>query len=222
MKDQLKLELIQHMGSDQMIANAARVSTNTDTTNKPYEGLLGYLAGNGHLSPFEHNSITFRVEAPLFVRDQWVRHRTQSYNCLSLRYTNLDLDGPLQESFYIPDEFRPLENEGSKAHPKLLKKPDESLYESFMDSYFMTLSEARGAYNTIIAMGVAEEVARMVLPSCTMTKFYATANLRNWFAFVKERDSMDAQWEIRVLAREVSHILQDLFPVAWNALKEAM
>ena len=216
MTDQLQVELVQHVGSDEMIANAARVSTDRDNEDRPIEGLIRYLAKNKHLSPFEHNSTTFMVTAPLFVRDQWVRHRTQSYNSLSLRYTN----GALTESFYIPNEERPLVNEGKKSHPLLVTPPEPLLYAEMLDSYLDALHIASVAYETMVENGVAEEVARMVLPEATMTRFYATGNLRNWFAFVKERTAENAQWEIKQLAYQIRGMLYELYPISWNALLE--
>ena len=72
----------------------------------------------------------------------------------------------------------------------------------------------------MVREGVAEEVARMVLPEATMTRFYATANLRNWEAFVKERIAENAQWEIKLLAYDIDDILYELFPIAWTELRK--
>lgn len=210
----MDVTLIQNVGSDQMIADAARVSTNRDREDRPIEGLIKYLARNRHMSPFEHNSITFMIEAPLFVRDQWVRHRTQSYNSLSLRYTMLDNPEP----FYFPPPERPLVNQGSGAHPKFTKAPSTELYNATIDKLHPAYSAALEAYYALLEDGVAEEVARFVLPEATMTRFYATANLRNWAAFVKERTAENAQWEIKQLAEKISDTLNELFPIAWPAL----
>ena len=212
----MKVTLIQHMGSDQMVADAARVSTDRDRQDRPIEGLIKYLVRERHMSPLEHNSITFMVEAPLFVRDQWVRHRTQSYNSLSLRYTMLDNPEP----FYFPPPERPLVNQGSGAHPKFTKAPSTELYNATIDKLHQAYSAALEVYYAQLEDGVAEEVARNVLPEATMTRFYATANLRNWAAFVKERTAENAQWEIKQLALEVSQIMGELFPISWKALQE--
>lgn len=215
----MSVSLVQHVGSDEMIANAARVSTNTDNQGKSIEGLIKYLAKNHHLSPFEHNSITFMITAPLFVRDQWVRHRTQSYNVLSFRYTKLESDSIL-DLFYIPDQERPLVNSGSHAHPEFSTLPSIHLYNELVENLINSYENSYDTYLYLINQGVAEEVARSVLPSATMTRFYATANLRNWSQFCKERLAENAQWEIQKLAKQVDNYLESLFPIAWPALKQ--
>ena len=98
-----KVSYVQHVGNDKMIANAARVSFGNDNT-KPFtkrdEKLVKYLIEHKHTSPFEHNSITFLFEVPMFVRSQHMRHRTWAYNEISRRYTEVDMN------FYLPKEFR--------------------------------------------------------------------------------------------------------------------
>lgn len=217
MKNYLKVDLVQHVGSDEMVANAARVSTDSDNKGKSIEGLIKYLARSKHLSVFEHNSITFMVSAPLFVRDQWVRHRTQSYNILSFRYTDQESDHPM-ELFYFPDENRPLVNSGTKAHPKFDKAPTKYELACANDILHDAYADAYSSYLDLLEQGVASEIARAVLPSGTMTRFYATANLRNWYQFCKERLAENAQYEIRVCAEQVDKILAELFPISWPAL----
>lgn len=216
-KKLLRTTLIQYMGSDTMVADSARVSTDRDREGRQIEGLIRYLAREKHMSPFESCAATFMVEAPLFVRDQWVRHRTQSYNSLSLRYTALKGDMP----FYFPPADRPLVNEGSGAHPKFVEAPDEKMQENLIAMLMTSYSSAIDTYNELLEEGIAEEVARMVLPEGTMTRFYATANMRNWSAFVKERTAENAQWEIKQLANEISETMGELFPVSWAALLES-
>lgn len=206
------IELVQFWGSDQMVADAARVSTDRDREGRPIEGLIKYLARAGHASPFEHCGATFMVTAPLFVRDQWVRHRTQSYNALSLRYTR---NSP---EFYLPGSDRPLCNSGTPAHPKFDTAPTRAQHKSTIQTMQDAYDAAFDAYCALLEDGIAEEVARMVLPVGTKTRFYATANLRNWAAFVKERTAENAQWEIKKAAQELSHILAEKFPISWSAL----
>lgn len=209
----MEVTLIQYVGSDQMVADAARVSTDRDQdTGRPIEGLIKYLARAGHASPFEHCHATFMVEAPLFVRDQWVRHRTQSYNALSLRYTASKHD------YYYPPPSRPLVNAGTKAHPEFVKPPTQTQYTLAIDTMRGAFDAAKEAYEALLAQGVAEEVARNVLPEATMTRFYTTANLRNWVAFIKERTADNAQWEIKELALQIKAELLELFPISAKAL----
>lgn len=218
MTSQIRATLIQFASNDEMVAHAARVSTNTDFSDKPFEGTIRYLGRESHTSPFEHNMATFMIEAPLFVRDQWVRHRTQSYSSLSLRYVALAPDQNIEDLFYIPSPERPLVNQGSGAHPKFEKTPDVEMYETMKRETLRANKIAYETYTRLLEEGIASEVARNVLPENTMTRFYATANLLNWSRFVKERTAENAQWEIKRLAEDVSVYLGDLFPIAWEAL----
>ena len=208
----MKVTLIQHMGSDQMVADAARVSTDRDREDRPIAPLIKYLANNLHMSPFEHTSVTFMVEAPLFTAAQWMRHRTQSYNQLSFRYTQAG------EMFYYPPNNRPLTNDGSGAHPKFTEPPTPTQHKVVSGILHEHYTRSMEVYNQLLDTPCAEEVARIVLPTGTMTRFYATANLRNWAAFVKERTADNAQWEIKQLALQVKEHLLELFPIAAGAL----
>lgn len=219
----LGLELIQHSGSDNMVADAARVSTDRDRQGRQIQGLIEYLARERHMSPFEHCHITFMIKAPLFVRDQWVRHRTQSYNSLSLRYTKLpggEEDSiNLEDIFYYPPPNRPLENEGSASYPIFKQEPGLDEYSSVIKRLNKAYKTAYYSYLELLEVGVASEVARSVLPEGTLTRFYATANLRNWEAFVKERTEVNAQWEIKQLAKAIDGCLSGLYPISWGALR---
>ena len=208
----MKVTLIQHMGSDQMIADAARVSTDRDREDRPIAPLIKYLARESHVSPFESCTATFMVEAPLFTAAQWMRHRTQSYNQLSLRYT------AAQDNFYYPQSHRPLTNEGSGAHPKFTQAPTPTQHKVVSGILHEHYTRSMEVYNQLLDVPCAEEVARMVLPTGTMTRFYATANLRNWAAFVQLRTADNAQWEIKQLALQVKEHLLELFPIAAAAL----
>ena len=208
----MKVTLMQYMGSDQMVADAARVSTDRDREDRPIAPLIKYLAKYGHESPFEHTSVTFMVEAPLFTAAQWMRHRTQSFNQLSFRYTQAN------EMFYYPPAERPLTNEGSGAHPKFTEAPTPTQHKVVSGILREHYKRSINTYNQLLDAPCAVEVARMVLPTGTMTRFYATANLRNWVAFVKERTAENAQWEIKQLALQVKEHLLELFPIAAGAL----
>ena len=123
-----KVETVQNMGSDEMIARAARVSTGKDLLDQDkIEGLIGYLVRERHTSPLESCVVTFRIEAPIFVAREWMRHRTQSYNELSLRYTESDCE------FYVPPADRPLVNDGSSAHPELVQGTEDQKQVTFSE-----------------------------------------------------------------------------------------
>ena len=111
----MHVELIDAMGDDNTICQAARVSTGNDVKDyKESAGLINYLWREGHTSPFEHVTATFRVEVPLFIARQMMRHRTFSYNEISGRYSKLE------PKFWLPDTERPLENKGSGANGERL------------------------------------------------------------------------------------------------------
>lgn len=217
---EVQADLIQHMGSDAMIANAARVSTGQvgEYDDAKDAGLIRYLMRKKHGSPFEHNSMTFLVEAPIFVAREFMRHRAGfSYNEVSGRYS------VLEPKFYVPAEGRPLVNVGSSANPKfeagdnqqvyLTRKVLESAYEeSWMD------------YRTLIQQGIGNEVARMVLPLGIMTSFYVTCNARSLMAFLALRTSdagvSNPQHEIELVAKKLEEQFAILFPKTYASFNE--
>lgn len=210
-RNDIKVDLAQHWGSDELIAQAARTSTGGEDSDK-IRGLIGYLLRNAHWSPFEHCGATFRVEAPLFVRDQWVRHKSQSFSVQSFRF------GEAQPEFYVPGPERPLVNEGSGAHPKLVH--DETKLSRTVAAHRFAAENSWAEYVGMLNLGVAEEVARNVLPASVYTKFYVSANLRNWLHFVENRVTSEKnapQWEIEDAATQVSAYLEDRFPVTMEA-----
>jgi thymidylate synthase (FAD) len=216
---EVQADLIQHVGSDEIIANAARVSTGGKFDDSSRNaGLIRYLMRKKHGSPFEHNSMTFLVEAPIFVAREFMRHRAGfSYNEVSGRYS------VLEPKFYVPAEDRPLVNVGSSANPKfeagdsqqvyLTRKVLESAYEeSWMD------------YQTLIQTGIGNEVARMVLPLGIMTSFYVTCNARSLMSFLALRTSdagvSNPQHEIELVAKKLEEQFAILFPKTYASFNE--
>lgn len=217
------VEYIDHMGSDQRIIDAARVSFSGDRSEWRDEkdpALLRYLLKNGHMSPFEHCQITWHVAVPLFVRSQWHRHRTQSYNEVSRRYTDEDL------RFYTPSNLRrqAQKNKQASVIDGQTFNPDVRFYAfdfeplvPAVDVVAQASYETQRVYERLLAAGVAREMARMVLSQNLYTRFYTSVNLRNAMAFVKERDHEHSQWEIQVAARAMRQHLNVLFPHAMDA-----
>ena len=209
-----EVELIQHMGEDETVARAARVSTGKDQIEQgKIDGLVPHLGRSGHTSCFEHNVATFRLEVPLFVRDQIVRHRTGSYNILSLRYTEAE------PSFYIPPLDRPLVNAGTSARPDLVPGTDEQIHVTQM-AHRIACQTAWDNYQDMIKAGVANEVARNVLPASTFTAMWMTMDLNNWAQFLKKRNGDDGhpQSEIQKVAAEIQYTLTNLWPIAMTGL----
>ena len=213
-RSDMQVDYVQHMGSDEMVARAARVSTGSDLIeNDKIKGLIRYLVRERHTSTLEHCTLTVRVEAPIFVAREWMRHRTMSYNEISGRYAKL---APV---FYVPDANRPLVNAGSGARPNLVHTEMHGLPQKWMKTYF---KESWSLYSDLLNAGVANEVARNVLPVGIYTQFYATANLNNWFKFLHLRDGNEGhpQYEIVEAANKVAGILEELYPVTYGVWAE--
>lgn len=199
---------------DQMPALSARVShaaSGKTGENKERDlKLMSYLADNFHMTPFEHQSATFKIVTPLIVARQWMRHRTQSYNEVSMRYSQ-DPVGKL----YEPQEWR-MQASTNKQSSLGLVKDQAKCTALLKESYDKSIEN----YKKLLDMGVCREQARLVIPVGNYTEFYATANLRNWFAFYKLRIASDAQWEIRQYAQAIGEILSTIWPDSWKALSK--
>ena len=207
------LQLVDHMGSDLSIVRSARVSYNGKGKSTD-ERLINYLMKNGHNTPFESCVVTFEVQLPIFVARQWHRHRTQSYNEISARYTEME------ELFYVPEvnliTTQSKDNKQmrtDKVHPKA--KEMQKIIETSNKCCFQN-------YKALIDAGSPRELARSVLPVGTYTKMFAVANLNNWFKFLAERLHPHAQYEIRVYAEAILNELEVLYPIATNTFKMKM
>lgn len=209
-----KVEYVQHMGDDRTIVNSARVSFGKEVENiSPRdEKLINYLIKHRHTSTLEHCNITFRFKVPLFIRSQHHRHRTWSYNEISRRYTEIDLQ------FYEPKQFRQQSKSNRQAStdnlfdPKLgkvLGVASEVVRQHHEASLFL--------YEQMIDAGVCREQARGVLPQNLYTEYYGTCNLNNLFKFVALRIHEGAQWEIQEVAKACLRVALDLFPITTRA-----
>lgn len=214
----MTVTLDEHMGTDATVARRAWVSTQRDqreATPEAVEKLIRFLLSNRptHASPFGHPHITFLVEAPIFVAREWMRHRTQTYSEVSSRYSDMSGEAylPPLEDFRTqvgrPGDYRmePMANRAAN----LARMCMEGAYEASAD-----------AYRDLLGQGVAREVARNVLPVGTMTRFYATASLRNWLGFLVLRNHPAALLEIRREAVVIETMLRDLFPVTMRVWTE--
>ena len=215
------VELVDHMGSDLTIVNSARVSFGKSKTllDEKDVKLIKYLVKNKHTSTFEHNTVTFRIKVPLFVRSQHHRHRTWSYNEISRRYTDFDIE------FYQPDSFRTqhktnrqASNASSLINPVVgfMKVPNGA---SSTAHQLVRLHHERSLalYNSLLSAGICREQARGVLPQNMYTEYYGTCNLSNLLKFIQLRTHSGAQWEIQQLAKAMLKLAQELWPVAVSA-----
>jgi len=208
---QIKVTYIDHMGTDITTVNAARISFNTEKQelDDKDKKLIKYLSDNEHMSPFEHCVLTVIVECPLYIRSQIHRHRTFAYNEVSRRYTSENLE------FFIPDSIRKQSKSNRQASDGRVDNNSAiSAIDIMEDAHKFALNQ----YETLLAIGVAREQARGVLPQNLMTKFYMTGNLRNWAHFVKQRLDSHAQEEVQLVGKQVLEILSDKFPEATKAL----
>lgn len=208
------VEYIKHVGDDLTIVNAARVSTGkvSNELNERDKKLLDFLIRSGHTSTLEHNILTVRCKVPLFVSKQHMRHRTQSYNEISRRYTAEQIE------FYIPDSLRPQDKKNRQATLSEEYNPVLDLTGlNAIDSLKEHCQKSLSIYNELIDKGVGRELARMYLPQNLYTSYWATANLHNWMSFISKRMHEDAQYEIKVLAAGVFEMIKDLWPAAYES-----
>ncbi|MGR6088990.1 FAD-dependent thymidylate synthase [Brevibacterium sp. CSND-B09] len=209
--DRMDVQYIQHMGPDTMICNAARASTTQKfiTELGPRdEGLIRRVVGDGHTSTLEHSVLTVRADVTLDVRSEWHRHRTQSYNEVSGRYSEYS------PRFYIEPADRPLGQTGKSMDYQRSHLSTVAIARH-RDRARLSTAVAWDAYQAELADDVCREVARRRLPSNLMTQFYATANLSNWFKYLGLRNKPDALHEIRDAAEQVESIISELWPVAF-------
>lgn len=207
------LELIDHMGNDMSVVEAARVSFLGESKGEEKDKkLIHYLMKNKHTSPFESVVFKFRVKCPLFIRSQWMRHRTWSYNEISRRYTSENIE------FYVPTDWR-VQDHNNKQGSFLAEQGAQIQSTNWDVQVLELLEKSLYLYNSMINSGVAREMARMVLPQNLYTIFYGTVNLNNLFKFLKLRNDSHAQHEIKVYAEAIEQIVQRLVPVSYEAWK---
>lgn len=215
--NQPTVKLVDHMGDDLSIARAARVSVigeNEGSNPDSDAGLINYLLKSGHGSPFEQNSITFYIEAPLFVLRQMDKHRAGwSNNETSGRYRKLE------PRFYVPSIDRPMKNVGGSARPKM--EPLGNAEANIAIGNIVRASRAAwNVYEEQIQLGVANELARSVLPLNLMSQRYATCNVRSLMHFLSLRTSGSGshpQLEVEQVAKQMEEVFSWLFPASYDS-----
>ena len=179
--------------------------------------LLRYLWEHAHHTPFEMGGMVFEVQAPIFVAREWFRHRTQSFNELSGRYT------ALPDLFYIPSIERIMAGKQSSKNKQgsedgFIKAEAASLQIDMVEA----IHKAREVYEKLLKEGVSRELARMVIPVTQYTRFRASANLRNWCGFLTLRLDKAAQFEIRCYAEAVANLVAEKFPRSYALFSEGL
>lgn len=223
-RSDMTVDLIDSMGNDDSVIRAAKVSTMTDTTvdemsDAGKEKFIDFLVANRHGSPFEHVVFTFRIEAPIFVWREFMRHRVASYSEQSARYTEL------KPVFYMPDADRNLVQVGkpgeyvfTQGDPTQVQSTEAILSTSSVDAY--------DAYQLLLKRGIAREVARMVLPLNIYSTAYVTMNLRSLTNFLSLRRNVEGQTypsfpqrEIEMVAEQMEKHADSVAPITLDAFR---
>ena len=177
--------------------------------------LLSYLWTHEHHTPFEMAGLVIEVQAPIFVTREWMRHRTFSYNEMSGRYIELP------NLYYIPAVERLM---AGKQGQKNKQGSEEGFTEKeafdLRQELIYATTQARLAYERLLAMGLSKELSRVVVPVSQYTRFRVAGNLRNWLHFLDLRMAEDAQYEIRMYANAVAELIAEQFPRTYALLEE--
>jgi len=225
-----RLALIDRMGSDITVVNAAKVSFHKYATEvgEKEEKLLRYLLVNEHPSPFYHPHVSFVAKVPLFVKYQWWKHQVgckytpadmfPPVNEVSLRYVQKGQQDPLE--FYVPSRLRAQSKSNKQASSGHIEdaRTVELLTNAIKDRH----ASAAHLYNRLIESGVARELARGVLPENTYTEFRITMSLWACLHFIRLRDAAGAQYEIAQYAKAMREMLSEYFPVTVKLYEEIM
>jgi thymidylate synthase (FAD) len=200
------------MADDLSVVNAARVSfaQRESEMNERNEGLIRFLMREKHGTPFEHNSFRFHIKAPIFVAREHMRHRTNSFNEWSARYSKLEPD------FYLP-EAQDVRTQVGKPGRYTFEPVDPELAEQVRDAQRAVYQQAYRTYESLIEQGIAKEIARNVLPVAIYTQYYWTVNARSMMNFLSLRNSETAQREIRRYAEAVEVFFRRHMPVTHAA-----
>ena len=237
MTDNNYVTLIDHMGDDLSVVNAARVSFGkrveldlSQYDDVEYEGcltqipilqdrdikLIKYLAKHDHWSPFGHASLQFHIKAPVFVARQLVKHQVGLvWNEVSRRYVD---DEP---EFYTPEVWRAsAENKKQGSSDEEIDiNPSTGSGPQMVDNYQQVLKSAKWTYEHLLDLGVCPEQARMVLPQSMMTEWYWSGTLYAFASICNLRCKPEVQLETQMIAKEIDIQAGKLFPVSWEALR---
>jgi thymidylate synthase (FAD) len=208
---QIKVELIDHMGSDLAVVNAARVSFAKESTEfgDQDERLIRYLAKHDHWTPFAHTALQFRVAAPVPIRTQCFKHKVGLVeNEESRRYIST------RPEIYIPDQFR-AKPEGSIKQGSADRHGSS---EGWRQEYIKLTDACVELYMEMLEDGICPEQARFVLPQGAIVNWIWTGNLVSFANFYNKRTEAHAQKEVGDVAIPLGSLVEQLFPVSWAAL----
>lgn len=220
----MPVKLVDSMGSDESVVAAARVSVigpesqeYRHTDPEESKGLINFLMKNRHGTPFEHNAMTFFVQAPIAVFREFHRHRIGwSYNEESGRYKQLE------PKFYLPPAHRPIQQTGKPGHYHFEEGSYGQLY-TMNRAIRDVCRTAYDEYEDLLKQGVAKEVARGVLPVYIFSSMWATCNARSLMSFLSLRVKSDESlypsfpmWEIEQVALQMEHHFYQQFPITYD------
>ena len=233
----MNVKIIDHMGSDLSVVNAARVSfakesfaQDDEYTEVEYDTwsgsipvllesdkkLINYLAKHNHWSPFGHASLQFYIHAPVFVARQLVKHQVGlTWNEVSRRYVDIEPE------FYTPEVWRGIaenKKQGS-SEEEIDINPSTGSGPQMVDDYQRALKQCKWTYEKLLQLGVCSEQARMVLPQSMMTEWYWSGTLYAFARVCNLRCKDDAQFETRMIANQIDEQAKKMFPVSWEALR---
>lgn len=209
------VRLVDYLGGDQRIVQAARVSYGSGTKSyRQDRGLIHYLLRNEHTSPFEQVVLTFHTKMPIFVARQWVRHRTARLNEISGRYS------VMQDDFYIPDiaqmRLQSTDNKQARSEESIETLTAQAMLDEMSADQKLLYSH----YEQMLEKGLAREIARTNLPLNLYTEWYWQIDLHNLFRFLQLRLDSHAQYEIRVYAEAMAQCAKAVAPMAYEAFEE--
>lgn len=209
------VRLVDYMGSDAAIVQAARVSYGAGTKQVNEDrGLIRYLMRHAHSTPFEMVEFKFHVKLPMFVARQWIRHRTANVNEYSGRYS------VMKDEFYVPAaeqvRFQSATNKQGRADEGF--SPDEAA--QILASMTTSQQDLYEEYEELLEKNLARELARINLPMSLYTEWYWKIDLHNLFHFLRLRMDDHAQYEIRVYAEAMARLVRDIVPFAYEAFED--
>ena len=212
----MTVTLVDHMGSDLSVVNAARVSfakVHKEFKDVADTKLINYLAKHNHWSPFGHASLQFHIRAPVFVARQLVKHQVGlTWHEVSRRYVDIEPE------FFTPETWR-----GSAENKKQGSSEEEidiNPRHLFVDDYQQILRTAKWTYEELLRKGVCPEQARMVLPQSMMTEWYWSGTLYAFARVCNLRCKDDAQKETQDVGWNIDKHARELFPASWPALRD--
>ena len=203
--------LVDYMGTDNSVVQAARVSYGTGTKKVQEDrGLIRYLMRHEHTTPFEMCEVKFHIRLPIFVMRQLIRHRTAQVNEYSGRYS------VMTDEFYVPKKFEKQSKTNMQGRDESLDDQQGKLTWMMDDVH----NNAYGMYEELLELDVARETARAVLPVSNYTEAYWKCNIKNFLHMAWLRMDSHAQWEIQEFARAMYGLVKPLYPVICEAFED--